>query len=203
MRKVIVVVFVLFWLVSLAGAQIPTSGNVFVGYSYYNTTVAGASRSSTNGWEASFEGKIVPFLGLVVDFDGHYSGTVNFPVSECTGIVCPVQPAGAGIPPGGGYLSATISERNYLFGPRVSVSAGRFRPFGEFLIGGSHIAANSAASAPSFGSETSFATAIGGGIDYRLIRLLAWRLQGDYLHASFFGAGQNNVRISTGIVLRF
>ena len=203
MRRIIVIVLILFSVASLAAAQIPTSGNVFGGYSYLNTTVAGANRSNANGWEASFEGKIVPFLGIVSDFDGHYSGTVNFPVSDCTGSGCPVQPPGVVIPQAGGYLSANMSEHYYLFGPRVSVPAGRFRPFAEFLIGGSHIAANSAGSAASFGSATSFATAIGGGIDYRLIRLVAWRLQGDYIHASFFGTGQNNLRISTGIVLRF
>jgi hypothetical protein len=200
MRKVIAVAFLLFAVVSLAAAQIPTSGNVFLGYSYLNTTVAGANRANTNGWEASFEGKIVPFLGMVADFDAHYSGTVNFPVSDCS-IGCPAQPAG-GTPGAGGYLSASVSEHNFLFGPRVSVSAGRFRPFAELLVGASHISANSA-SAPSFGSATSFATAVGGGIDYRLIRLVAWRLQGDYVHVSFFGTRQNNVRISTGIVLRF
>jgi len=202
MRKVIIVALVLFSLVSLTAAQIPTSGNVFVGYSYLNTAVSGANRINTNGWEASFEGKVVPFLGIVADFDSHYSGTVNFPVSDCSGIGCPVQPAGV-IPPGGGYLIANISEHNYLFGPRVSVPAGRFRPFGELLIGAIHIAANSATSSASFGSDTSFATAVGGGIDYRLIRLLAWRIQGDYVHTRLFGFGQNNVRISTGIVIRF
>ena len=203
MRKVIIVALVLFSLVSLAAAQIPTSGNVFVGYSYLNTALSGANRINTNGWEASFEGKVVPFLGIVADFDGHYSGTVNFPVSECSGIGCPVQPSSGGIPNGAGYLSANISEHNFLFGPRVSVPAGRFRPFGELLIGASHMNASAAGSNTSFGSDTSLATAIGGGIDYRLIRLVAWRFQGDYVHTHLFGLGQNNVRISTGIVLRF
>jgi hypothetical protein len=32
---------------------------------------------------------------------------------------------------------------------------------------------------------------------------MAWRVEGDYVHTRFFSAGQNNVRISTGIVLRF
>ena len=53
------------------------------------------------------------------------------------------------------------------------------------------------------GSDTSFATALGGGIDYKIIRPVAWRFQGDYVQTRFFGATQNNVRISTGIVFRF
>jgi hypothetical protein len=53
------------------------------------------------------------------------------------------------------------------------------------------------------GSDTNFTTAIGGGLDYRIIRPVAWRFQGDYVQTRFFSATQNNVRVSTGIVLRF
>ena len=196
MRHRMIIALLLCLSATFAAAQVPTSGNVFFGYSYYNT-VSSANRVNTNGWEASFEGKIVPFLSLVADFDGHYSGTVNFPVSDCSGISCPVSPSTGPIPSSAGYLSANISEHNFLFGPRVSVPVGRFRPFGEFLVGAGHINVNS------FGSDTSFATALGGGLDYRLIRILAWRVQGDYVLTRFFGTVQNNVRISTGIVVRF
>lgn len=186
---------------TLAGAQGPTYGNVFFGYSYLNADVTG-NRSNTNGWEASIEGKVAPFLGLVGDFDGHYSGTVNFPVSDCSGSGCPVDPS-TGIPSGGGYLSANISEHNILFGPRVFFAAGRLRPFGEFLVGASHINVTGAGTNMSFGSDSSFATAIGGGLDYRIMRRVAWRFQGDYVHTSLLGGRQNNVRLSTGIVVRF
>ena len=37
-----------------------------------------------------------------------------------------------------------------------------------------------------FGSDTSFATAIGGGLDYHLVRPVAWRLEGDYVQTRFF-----------------
>jgi opacity protein-like surface antigen len=84
-------------------------------------------------------------------------------------------------------------------GPRVSVSVGRFTPFAHALFGGAHINDSGAAS----NSDTSFATAIGGGLDYKFIKGVAWRFQGDALHTHFFGAGQNNLRLSTGLVLRF
>jgi hypothetical protein len=36
-----------------------------------------------------------------------------------------------------------------------------------------------------------------------LIPLISWRLQGDLLQTRFFSTTQNNVRISTGIVVHF
>jgi hypothetical protein len=94
-------------------------------------------------------------------------------------------------------FNANVTEKNYLFGPRLSVPVGRFRPFGEAMFGAGHVNANSA------GSDTSFATALGGGIDYRLFRLVGWRFQGDYVQTRFFGTHQNNVRLSTGLVIHF
>jgi hypothetical protein len=183
MRTVVAVCFVTVILGSFATAQVPTSGNVFFGYSYYHTDISTIDTSNTNGWEASLEGKVLPFIGIVADFSQHY-GSENFP------ILCPV-----GI--GGCTFHVNIHEQNYLFGPRVSVSVGRFRPFAEALFGAGHVNADGA------GSDTSFATALGGGLDYRIIRPIAWRFQGDYVQTRFFGNTQNNLRLSTGIVLRF
>lgn len=183
LRKIVGIGFLLGLLGSLAAAQVPTSGNVFFGYSYYNTDISTLGRSSANGWEGSLEGKVFPFLGIVADFDGHY-GSPSYP-SFCSLCTSPTS------------VSASTPQHNVLFGPRVSVSVGKFRPFGEFLVGIGH------ASISGGPTDTSLASAVGGGLDYRLIRLIAWRLQGDYVHTHLYGAGQNNVRISTGIVLRF
>jgi len=182
MRKIAIIAGVLFLFASVGFAQIPTSGNVFFGYSYYNTDLSSIDRANTNGWEASVEGKVLPFIGIVGDFDAHY-GSQNF------GGICP--------PVGACTFNADITERNYLFGPRASVSVGKFRPFGELLIGAGHVNVKGVT------SDTSFATAVGGGIDYRLLRIVAWRLQGDYIHTSFFSTTQNNIRLSTGLVIRF
>lgn len=186
-RKAGLIIVALLFFAGLAGAQVPTSGNVFFGYSYYNTDLSSIDRANTDGWEASVEGKVVPFLGFVADVDSHY-GSQNFPI-------CPVVPPGGGGPCGS--FNASVTEHNYLFGPRVSFSVGRFRPFVEGLFGGAHVNANGG------GSDTSFATALGGGLDYKIIRPLAWRFQGDYVQTRFFGTTQSNVRLSTGIVFRF
>ena len=86
----------------------------------------------------------------------------------------------------------------FLFGPQVSFPA-RVSPFAHVLLGGAHF---------DFGhggpSDTDFASAIGGGFDAKVAHGISWRIiQGDWLHTSFFGNGQNNARISTGIVFRF
>ena len=79
MRKLVVLVFVLFSLGAAATAQIPTSGNIYAGYSYYNTNL-GATRQGLSGWEGSIEGKFfpIPFLGIFADFSANY-GDLKFP----------------------------------------------------------------------------------------------------------------------------
>jgi len=186
MRNTFITLVILCSFATLAAAQVPTSGNVFFGYSYYSTNLSSVDRANTNGWEATVEGKVLPSIGIAADFSSHY-GTEHFL------LVCPLGAVN------GCALSNdfNVSEQDYLFGPRASVSVGKVRPFAEFLIGAAHASANGLA------SDTSFATAIGGGLDYKLAKPLAWRFQGDFVHTSLFGNGHNNVKIATGIVFRF
>lgn len=96
-----------------------------------------------------------------------------------------------------GSLGIPPSMLTYLFGPEVSIPA-HVSPFAHVLVGAAHFGAGSP------GSDTSFAAAVGGGIDLRLSRGLYWRvIQGDYLPTRFNGGTQNNVRVSTGLVVRF
>lgn len=190
MRKCWVLVLVLFCFAGLASAQIPSIGNLYVGYSYFNTNLSAANRQGLNGWEGSIEGKFFPFVGLVADFSANY-GSLTFPVA-----VPLVPPCSVDLPcPTSESVNSHLD--NFLFGPRVSVSVGKVRPFAEAMFGASHINTHG------FGSDTSFATAIGGGLDYRLFHLLAWRFEGDYVRTSLFNGTQHNARLTTGIVLRF
>jgi len=178
-RKKLVILLSLFLLTSLAAAQVP-KGNIFFGYSYVTADLNTNDRSNLNGWEGSLEGKVLPFVGIVADFSGHY-GSNNFPSGTT-------------------IISVDGREHNFMFGPRVSAPIGKFRPFVHALLGAGHVSV----SAPGFSaSDTSLATAIGGGLDYHLAPALAWRFQGDYLQTRFFGNTQNNARLSTGIVLNF
>jgi len=185
MRKAVIILGTILLFAGLAAAQIPTGGNIYFGYTYYNTNLS-VSRGNLNGWEGSLEGKLFPLLGIVADITGHY-GSQQFPNPGATCVI------GGVCPP----LSANAHIYQAMFGPRLSVPVGKFRPFGEFEVGVGHVNTNG------FGSDTSFATAVGGGLDYTIVRPIAWRFQGDYVRTKFFSRTDNNLRLSTGIVFRF
>ena len=87
-----------------------------------------------------------------------------------------------------------------MFGPRVSITVGKLTPFAEIMGGVGHMNTGGSLTGP---SDTSFASAVGGGIDYRVFHPLAVRLEGDYVTTRFFGDTQNNFRLSTGVVFHF
>lgn len=191
MNKIVFVVCVTL-AATLAEAQIPTRGNVFFGYSYSGGDAvlhspfyfSQSQSTSLNGWEGSLEGKFLPWIGIVADLSGHY-GSKNLPA-------CSIDRCSS--------LNVNVKTYTFLLGPRVSVSVGKFTPFAHFLVGAGH--ANNSASGYS-DSDTSLSTAVGGGLDYKLIPAVAWRLQGDELHTRFFGTTQDHLRLSTGLVIRF
>jgi len=200
MSKTLAVVISFFLCAGAACAQLVPKGNAFVGYSYSRADVFPGplpafdrtTTGSLNGWEASLEGKVFPFVGIVADFSGHY-GSHNFTIG------CEAIPTPPCVPTSG---NAHANLHSYLFGPRVSFSVGRFRPFAEAFFGAAHISED-AQSVGLSQSDTSFAYALGGGIDYKLFVPVAWRFEGDLLQTRFFSNTQNNLRLSTGIVLRF
>ena len=93
-----------------------------------------------------------------------------------------------------------LSQRNFLFGLRGGASIGRFRPFAQALFGAVHAWENGSAASK---SDTSFAQALGGGVDFRVMRLLSWRIQADELKTSLATFEQHRVRLSSGLALRF
>jgi len=138
-------------------------------------------------------------VGMVADFGGY----------DVTGL-----PKGTG-------AAATLFT--YMFGPRFTYRGSeRFQPFGEFLVGGSHISASVSSSGTGiagvpyyFGtSGNSFALALGGGFDVKVAQHVAIRLfEGDWFMTRFNStlnsagrptAGtQNNFRLAAGIQFRF
>jgi len=190
------------WCTTVCKAQ--DKFELYGGYSYFRASVREAQFSTCtticpvhpftdvsqnanlNGWEFSGQYKILPFLGAVADFNGTY-GTLN---------------------------SANTREHAFLFGPQVSLSA-EVSPFAHALFG---VAKESQDTIPvacpvllptctgftSLGSDTSFVSAVGAGIDIKAISFVSVRaIQIDYLRTQFHGATQNQPRISFGVVFHF
>ncbi|HEU5336291.1 MAG TPA: hypothetical protein VFU27_10020 [Terriglobales bacterium] len=200
MKRLAVALFLVWILAPAAEAQLP-SGNVFFGYSYAHATlstpalipdqggVVSTGSGGLNGWDASVEGKFLPLIGIVADFSGHYGSQA---VTTVCGFVQPCVPA---------RLNMNATMYHFLAGPEISASIGKIRPFAHALFGAGHLSESTPG--PFSTSSTGFAFALGGGIDYRLLGPLRWRLQGDFLQDRFFSGTQQNVRFSTGPVLHF
>ena len=185
MRKIAGIFLAIAFAGGMAHAQIPTSGDIFVGYSFSreNAAVGTPPTVNLNGWEGSLEGKFLPWIGIVADFGAGYGSTTE----AVPAVPCP-------IPCRSNHIN--VRRYTYLFGPRVSIPIGKFTPFAHALFGAGHIDDGGI-------TDTSFATAIGGGLDYKLIKGVAWRVQADDVHTRFFGGGQDHLRFSTGIDFRF
>jgi hypothetical protein len=98
---------------------------------------------------------------------------------------------------GSGYYRSGITQYNGLFGPRLSANMGNWRPFVHAMAGIRHVNNSIQVFNP-------IVLDFGGGVDYRLwFKNFSWRLQGDYMHAHYQSAYQNDYRASTGIVWRF
>jgi len=131
------------------------------------------------------------------------SGSVAYNLNNWVGLAADV----------GGYHFTTLpagldsNMYTYLFGPRFSFrNSGRITPFAQVLFGGGRVNASSGGIQA---GENGFATAFGGGVDLPLYRHISLRvLQADYLLTRFprnngSTATQNNIRISTGLVIHF
>ena len=158
----------------LAAAQDMSKFDLFGGYSYFNGSTSGAtSRYSLNGWNGQGTVYLNHWLGATADFGGYY----------------------------GSPFGLSANNYSFLFGPTVRVPMTRVSPFAHVLFG-----ADRAQESLLGGSttDTSFGMALGGGVDIPVKGVLAIRAgQVDWLYTNHFSTGQNNVRVSTGVVFRF
>ena len=187
MRKNCTIIFTLLISTAICRGQIPRSGNAFIGYSYSGGQVfnPGPLDVAMNGWEGTVEGKFLPWLGGVVDFDWHYGSAST----SCIGVGC--SPMKFGL---------NGSRHSLLFGPRVSTNLGKYTPFAQALFGFSHQTDTGGGIST---SALGFSQAFGGGVDYKLLQAVALRVQTDWMRSHLFSGSQTNFRISTGVVFRF
>lgn len=165
------------------------AAELFLGYSYIRfrpPSVSGTDNFDLHGGTASFAGNVNRWFGLVGDFGGY----------KVTGL-----PSGA-----------SASFYTFMFGPRFSHRGHRWTPFAQFLFGDAYTKTDISTPSPGFFTPAAFhanafATAMGGGLDLKLSKRIAWRvLQAEYLLTKFQDGvdnRQNNIRLATGLVFRF
>jgi hypothetical protein len=174
MMRKIALLFTVLMLAGVAMAQNESKFDVFGGYSYFNGSTAGAAG------RFSLNG----WTG---------QGTYNF-----------ISWLGATADFGGYYGSPfSISTRDYsfLFGPTISLRVPHVTPFVHALFGVDRFHVNLVGGS---GTDSAFASAVGGGVDIPLKGSFAIRAaQVDWLRTNHFSSSQNNMRFSTGVVFRF
>lgn len=188
-RKTMVLAALLFCLLECAAAaQAPNPSNVFAGYSFDGANLFSGQHANLNGWNFSAESKLRRFIGVVGDVSGHYgSATVFSP--DCGNVSNPAC-----------FPNNRVSQYYFQFGFRGSYEVGRIRPYGEALVGGAYTIENAWGIS---NTRISFAETLAAGLDYRITRRFAWRLEAGWLVSGSTASRQNNVRASTGLVVRF
>ena len=130
---------------------------------------------NANGWNSSVTGNLNRWFGVAADFSGAYKS----------------------------QSGVSFHNYTYTFGPVVSYRHNEsFTPFAHFLAGGFHASASSSGVS---GSDGGFAMMFGGGVDVKVSQRIALRaVQFDWLSLHSNGVSDNNnMRISTGILLRY
>ncbi len=182
MRKLIVLALLVLAFSFSAVAQDLPKAEVFGGYSYYRadlgTTGTPTNHINLNGWNAALTGYFSKMLGVTADFSGHY-----------------------GKPDVGGFKVDT-KVHNFMFGPTLAARSDKATVFAHALFGGQKFSATTLGS--SVLSDTSFAMAFGGGLDFNVGKNFAVRpAQVDYIYSKHNSEKQNNFRYSAGVVLKF
>jgi hypothetical protein len=93
-----------------------------------------------------------------------------------------------------------VPQRNFLFGLRGQGSIGRLGPFVQVLVGAVHAQGNRPAG---LNSDTTFAEDLGMGVNFRLTRLLSWRSQADEVKTGASEFKRRNLRLASGLAVRF
>ncbi len=214
MKSALTFIFLLI-LSSVAIAQEYPKAELFGGYSYLRTDseevdlVAGNQVTTTRRHGANLNGFIISanynpakWLGIVIDFSGHYGSVDNT-------IIVP------------GTLNATFGVRTnihtLLAGPQLAWRGDHTTFFVRALAGVGFLDQSLTLNGQKIADDrTAFAAAAGGGVDIKLTDRISWRAaQAEYLLTRFGDPNikingqtlsssdtQHNVRVSTGFVFR-
>src|SRR5215510_1418792 len=190
MRKLFFIAALTLALPIITLAQEAPRVEVFGGYSYMrlNDDGSGLDRD-LNGFNMSGNITVIgKRIGLKADVSGHFGQIIIAP----------------GVP--------NIDQRQFLFlfGPQFSLrKSGKIQPFAHTLFGFVNQRLNSDVVGDI--TDTGFAFAAGGGVDLKALgsKLSLRLVQADYVLTKFSDSSasgnntNNNLRISTGLVVRF
>ena len=172
----------------------------FMGYSYLRAMpelAEGNRLVYLNGGSTSLAFNFSRYFGIVGDFGGFNDSRLLL--------------TGAGLSANDQVDKGTVFT--YMGGPRLSFRHDRVTPFVQVLAGGVHASeitiSGCAGDCTLLPSAKAFAMTAGGGVDIRIHHRLALRLiQAEYMMTRFDDlstgatANQNDMRLSTGLVLR-
>ena len=205
MRKFLLLGILIFACASMAFAQSTDDYNkweFYGGYSHNRVdTGAGNSvitdREGFNGFDTAVTGNVTRYVGLKVDFAGHFNNQ-SFPANTA-------------------QVHIDSSIYNLLGGVQIKDNSRetRFKPFAQALVGLAHgrnkvdfsdnfcIAIFPSPCIADFTeTDTGLAAAFGGGLDIRAGRRFDIRaIQIDYNPTRLFDSTQHNFRIGAGIVI--
>lgn len=195
MRKLLFIAFLFAGCASLASAQTPDEpkNEFFAGYSYnsadINTLTIDPHRTGQNGANIAYKRNLNRLVGFRIDASAHFKRD-----SQTLA---------------GGQFSSKRDQYYFLAGPEFERrSDSSVTPFAHVLAGAALFRGFTTLNTPTgnvftFDDATSFAIAVGGGLDVRASERIAIRVfQVDYI-PTFFGPGrQDNVRVSFGVVFK-
>jgi opacity protein-like surface antigen len=196
MRKLILMTFLIACSACLSLGQTPADypkNEFFAGYSYHsadiNTLTIDPHRTSQNGINLEYSRSITRNIRFTGDVSAHFKR-----LSQQTG---------------GGVFESKRDQYYFLGGVQYSApNKNLVTPFVHALFGASLFRGFTTNSTPTgnvftVDDATSFAMALGGGLDVRASDRISIRIvQADYT-PTFFGSGrQDNIRLSFGIVFK-
>ena len=175
MRRIVSLTFLLavFSLAAFAQEGMNTAPRAEIFGGYQYTRFDGGANA--NGWNSTLTGNLNNWFGIAADFSGAYTS----------------------------QSGVSFHNYTYTFGPVVSLRRNqKFTPFVHFLAGGFR---GSASFNGVSGTGNGFAMMFGGGVDVKATRRVALRaFQFDWLSLHSNGVtDNNNMRISTGLLLRY
>lgn len=162
-------------------AMAQESTQIFGGYSYLRGDDDDGG-VDLHGWNVSVNQNFKKWIGLKADFSGHY-GEVS--------VISTVN-------------KSDLNAYLFLIGPQFNLGKyERIRPYAHVLFGAmrTNLTTFTTAGRASL-RDSAFAMAVGGGLDVKVTDVIAVRLfQADYVLTRFDDDTQNNLRVSTGLVI--